>query len=86
MVQDFLDAFAAVQRWCRFSITLLRVTVDLCTELAFKARLTGTSWYGTTKPSTASELAQRALYESFCALLLFTKPFSTCDVLLKVSS
>lgn len=38
-------------------------------------------------PSQVQHLNWHSLCsESFCALLLFTKPFSTCDVLPKVSS
>lgn len=55
-VQEFLDAFAGMQKWCRFSITFLRVTVVLCIELEFKTRLTGTAWYGHEVPSQVQHL------------------------------
>lgn len=65
------SSFAAMQRWCRFSIYFLRVIVVPCIELAFKARLPSTSWDGTTKPSTVSELAQHMLYSVSGAVALY---------------
>lgn len=83
--QEFFDAFAAVQRWCRFSITFLRVVVVLCIETE-NLKPDWLALYGMAPPSQVQHLN----WHSVCSMSLFVpcfflQSFFTCDVLLKIS-
>lgn len=68
--QEFFDAFAAVQRWCRFSITFLRVVVVLCIETE-NLKPDWLALYGMAPPSQVQHLN----WHSVCSMSLFVPCF-----------